>query len=218
VKKLKSKTKILREKTQVKKLITICSVLAVVLFVSATQATMIKVDGVDYNEIHDGYYVGEILITPTGLPGFPDGVQIKTFCVETLEHIWIGDTYNAVINTVAIHGSETTNDPLDPETAWLFNQYRTGAIVIDTDAKAADFQIAIWILENEALGTTLSTPEAQAYVTLANASDWTDIHGVRVLNMGSDPDYIYQDLLVPEPATVCLLGFGALSLIRRKRT
>ncbi|MFA6187473.1 MAG: PEP-CTERM sorting domain-containing protein, partial [Phycisphaerae bacterium] len=144
-----------------------------------------------------------------------------TFCIEIQEHINIGSTYNAQANTKAIKGGEAVSDPLDPKTAWLFNQYSTGAIVLGSNADRADFQLAIWKLEDEFTGVL--TAQAQTYYDLAAASTWTDIGLIRVLNLGTAADnFQYQDLLVtanenvPEPATIAILCLGGL-LLRRKK-
>lgn len=175
-------------------------------------------------ESRGGYRDGEFYVTPTGIPGFQDGVPIGAFCMEITEGISAGNTYNAAVNTVAVKGSATVSDPLGPKTAWLYDQFVTGAIVLDTGAKATDFQYAIWKLEDEDTqapaewATITWTSAAEAYYQMALASPWTDIHNVRVLNLttrnNGEPA---QDLIVPEPATMALLAFGCAAMVVRRR-
>jgi len=177
------------------------------------------------HELRGGFEDGELIATPSGIPGVPDGVKFGTFCLEITEPVRIGGTFNADVSDAAIKGSTTTSDPLGAKTAWLYYQFVTGNIVLDTGAKATDFQYAIWKLEDEDTqapsdwATIIWTAEAQAYYDMAMASTWQDIGPVRVLNLGEAPNYPDQDVLVtiPEPATIYLLGLGTLSLIRRKR-
>jgi hypothetical protein len=174
-------------------------------------------------ESRGGYRDGEFYVTPTGVSGLPDGVLIGAFCLELAESITSGNTYNAVVNTVAIKGGAPVSDPLDPKTAWLYNQFQTGAIVLDTGAKATDFQYAIWKLEDEdtqapaVWATIIWTPEANAYYQLALDSPWTDIGNVRVLNVTTLDGRPAQDLIVPEPATMALLAIGCAAMLTRRR-
>lgn len=168
--------------------------------------------------------VGEFLITPS-IPGIPQ-VQVGTFCVETEEYLTVpGGPYNANVNTMAIKGGTGAGenpDPLGYKTAWLFWQYWTNAITIDSADKAVGFQMAIWTLESETHTRAMTIAEQgfyNGYIASANASNWTDIGSVRVLNLGDAPGYGHQDLLIPEPATMALLGLGSvISLVLRKRT
>jgi len=188
---------------------------------SADEGTILVAQG-PY-ESRGGYRDGEFYVTPTGIPGWLDGVPIGAFCAEMTEGMTVGVTYNAVVNTVAIKGSAPVSDPLGPKTAWLYHQFQTGAIVLDTGAKATDFQYAIWKLEDEDTqapaewATIIWTPAAEAYYQMALASTWTDIGNVRVLNLTTPDGKPIQDLIVPEPATVALLAFGCAVMLGRRR-
>ncbi|MFZ0034015.1 MAG: PEP-CTERM sorting domain-containing protein [Sedimentisphaerales bacterium] len=198
----------------------ICAAIALlaVFFTSvATAGTVIISQGLF--ESRGDYQDGELYATLSGVPGMPNGVRIGTFCVEMSEPLDLDISYNADVSTAAIKGSTTSQDPLGPKTAWLYYQYYIGNIVIDTGAKATDFQYAIWKLEDEdtqdAADWASISPywgtEAQAYYDMAMASSWTDIGPVRVLNLGSAPDYPIQDILIiPEPATIGLFMLGGL--------
>jgi hypothetical protein len=226
VKKLKSKTKILREKTRMKKLITICSVVTMILAIatSSANAGLVTINSWQTQQYTDSLCstvnAGEINITTSGILGITNVTSFNTFCVETREHVGQA-TYNAQANTAAIQGGTNGGtDPLNAETAWLFNQYLTGAVVLNTTADMADFQVAIWMWEGEVQdplsGNALTYYQSAIGKSLGGPDG---IGPIRVLNLGTVADnFMYQDILVPEPATICLLGFGALSLIRRKRT
>ncbi len=207
-----------------KTLITICVLLVLLAICTSSSFAGTVTIGRGLYESRGGYQDGEFIITPTGVPGLADGIQFGSFCIEMTETISVGGTYNANVNTAAIKGSTSTNDPLSPQTAWLFYQYAVGNIIIDTGAKATDFQYAIWKLEDEdtqapsAWATITWTAAAEAYYQMALGSNWADIGPVRVLNLGSAPDYPVQDVLaVPEPATLMLLGLGCLTLIRKRK-
>ncbi|MBN1788075.1 MAG: PEP-CTERM sorting domain-containing protein [Sedimentisphaerales bacterium] len=169
-------------------------------------------------------YDGELIITVlSGLPELP--TQFGSFCLELDEPISAGINYNAVINTEAIKGGEATSDPLSPKTAWLYDQYLTGAITFSDDYDATQFQYAVWALEDEIapgydVGNGIYWNSVAAdYYNAAMASDWQDIGNIRVLNMGTAANnYCYQDILapIPEPATIFLLTLGGLILIKRK--
>jgi len=194
---------------------------------------------------------GEFVVTPTGLPELLPGVPgsppndglFGSFCVELHEGVSLGPSYNAVINTMAIQGGGDAvhggvanlggpgiwGDPLSPKTAWLYHQYRTGAIVLQNGIAGQDFQVAIWLLEDELttqadldyLGYAVSV-QATAWSNLALASNWQDIGPVRVLNLGPASTFPYQDILaevVPEPVTMAglMMGIGGLVTYVRKR-
>lgn len=158
----------------------------------------------------------------------------QTFCLESLEHIYLNRTYNAVINNRALNGGVgSAGDPISIGTAYLYSEFAKGTLENyafgGTDdqrkASAALLQQAIWYLEGEAGGA------ANYYYNLAVTKlgiadpkiDNNGSYNVAVLNLTGltliDGTYLRQDVLVatPIPAALWLLGSGLLGLVGLRR-
>ncbi len=184
---------------------------------------------------------GEYTLTPNAELGALIGISLpfQSFCLEVYELVIVGDTYEAVVNDEVILGDERWpgespgpdgGDLLDSRTAYLYCEFVKGVLPgydytpgLGRENSARNLQTAIWHLEQEKAykDYNILSPEAQAFVDLANANDPGTIGCTRVLNLWENiPDgkVPHQDMLVciPEPATVALLGLGALALLRKR--
>lgn len=180
---------------------------------------------------------GEFYIDVVGYGTTP--YDFLTFCVEKQEYITIGGTYViADISDKAVKGGTSTSDPLDAKTAYLYYHFRVGDLMVDPDnnpetvntvayssAYEGSLQLAIWYIEEEI--ASLTDPAALNFVAQATAAvesgSWIGLGPVRVLNLQTLSGGAAQDCLtvVPEPATILLLGGGflgtALAARRTKR-
>lgn len=167
--------------------------------------------------------------------------SFTTFCLEDAEFFYPGTTYNYQLSNAAIKGGTATSDPLSEGAAWLYLQFRSGALDPDYSsshsANAGLLQQAIWMLEDEigwdATNKYIVEVVAQFGSQAAAKANYSS-NQVRVLNVYSvtndhglgyyDPDlnvYLRQDLLgvVPDGGlTVMLLGLGVggLAFFSRK--
>lgn len=167
------------------------------------------------------------------------GNEFYSFCIEISETVGNGN-YNFNVDTVSRQGG---NSPLNPQpltegTAFLYTSYRNGTLAgamgwgaaADTNPEVNALQDALWYFQNQ-FGTSPQLGQlsaaAQAVVNYAtanlaiNGGSWAGIGNVRVLNLGSGPNYANQDMLalVPLPHAAGLAGAGLLVAgVRRRRS
>lgn len=159
--------------------------------------------------------------------------SFQSFCLEKTETVSPGSTYSYTIGTAAIGGGGGAaggKDELDFRTAYLYTQFARGVLAgynytpgsqrVDS---AGALQNVIWYIEDEQ-GKTWSDGDASledTFYKAAVAAKWTDIGGVRVLNLYDTKTKLNsqsQLYLVPVPGAVLLgfLGLGAAGMRLRK--
>jgi hypothetical protein len=181
---------------------------------------------------------GEFNITGTPFTGnyHPKAIVengFETFCLEKNEFVTIpGKYYYSVSDSAMAGGAGGPQDPISIGTAWLYSQFARGTLANyaydDFDcsddncrARSAGYlQEIIWYLEEEIGSISTENPFVDMvldqFTTLGAArADSNGAYSVRVLNLweNSDGTGNKQDQLVlPEPGTLFLMGFGLLGL------
>jgi hypothetical protein len=154
--------------------------------------------------------------------------QFDSFCLERTEYFYFGQPLTvAGISDRAINGGVGPGgDSLDPMTAYLYTQFRSGTYSLygygsGRAASADALQYAIWYIEGE--WSTSLTGLALDFYNDAFRAGWTDIGNVQVLNLVNLNGGRAQDQLVlapvPEPSTILLIGSGLIGfgIFGRKR-
>ncbi len=172
---------------------------------------------------------GEFTAATTGLGTF------TTFCLEYNEEFELGGTYAYNMNSGAVAGDSGAHatdphtglpmDNISMGTAWLYSQFRNGAITINSTQAAGNFQDAIWYLENETTSLSFNGADGTAFFNAALAGtglngtsifgDSNGKYGVIAMNLFDGP--ASQDVTAPN-GTIYQLNQDQLAIVPEPET
>jgi len=224
---------------------------AVILAAMVAAAGAASAQTIEFNQLDGSFRFGiggAFEAITNNVPGILNGAPFITFCLEITEQLNYNNAFNVVVNTASVNGGAGGGnpDPLSPQSAYLYQNYRNGTFTTTLlqNAAAGDLaqamQVALWVLEDEAVRDTsgngrtfrrsdnnnslgnLNVTEFAIYNALlaeAAASGWTTLGNVRVANLSRNGNAAQDVLiLIPLPQTVGLAtaGLGLVALRRRR--
>lgn len=192
------------------------AVVAVLLLSVSAQATWMTYNGtalkravtIHHPDLSSGkrVYAGQLKIDY-------NGTSYVTYCVEVLQDI---KSYEGSDDAITgLNNGEIVS--------WLYESY---APSVATDDEAAALQVAIWEVVNE-LNNPFNVQSGDFYLTntrtevitmanqiLADIELPTDFDPTKSLVTNAS----YQDVIIPEPATMLTLGLGSFIFLAGKRS
>jgi hypothetical protein len=199
-----------------KKLMTVCLACACILLAAAaSRGSIVQTINVNFDEKGNGYYffnggtntslIGEMF------PGPPGTLVYYDFPWDSGDMI-AGD----VKITESVGTNEVISDVLRFTTINQDNvSYAAVFVFSDLPERGEQGDMADTGIPESFLSNVISRPEE------GTENGWNGLHYTPTPNQpgyvnGKIIDYVFTSDEIPEPATICMLGFGALSLIRRK--
>lgn len=184
---------------------------------------------------------GPFKATTTGV--LLGSAEFITLCLEFNEHFQYGVPYDFSLSDNAVNGGVAGGnpDPVSAATKWLYYQVISGAyasmyplatsLSLDNNV-GANFQQAVWYLEDERTLSDLGGPSSAGYLLANYASanqNWNTLfaagHRVYAMNLTNPSGGLVQDQLaydfsvtstqVPEPAMLLPFGTGLFFVFRR---